>query len=484
MRFLFTTLQFDESDFYARVSERLRERGHEAVHLTVSRRAASGLSRRGFRAFCLPDVMAEVGDGPGVASEVERLERTYAIPSVRDVYRCDPGARGLTEERAIARTVRHFRALEHVIDASAPELIVPEVGRETIREAALRVGTERGVTVLFLVNSPFPRPLRLYVDTYDGPIVPREKVRPLADHERAEVEEFVRRFTDRAQPVVSYRPTFVTASKLRDFARHVAVRSVHERDNDYLRPSQFVVNYARQKLRAAAARPLYEDSGSGDGRPFVYFPLHVTDDYKIERIIPHCADQEYLIGQVADSLPQGHDVVIKEHPHSLGRNPVGMLRRLARLPNVRLVDPYTSSHELMRRASAITVISSTVGLEALLYGKGVLTMGRPYYAGYGVTLDVESFRELRTAVPAVLDFRPDRERVLEFLHAAMRSTYEGEVVWQDLSDANAATVAGSLERAAGEQLARVARDGADGAAAGRTVAGAETSRLNASLGRA
>jgi Capsule polysaccharide biosynthesis protein len=188
----------------------------------------------------------------------------------------------------------------------------------------------------------------------------------------------------------------------------------------------------------------------------VYFPLHVTDDYKIERIIPHCSDQEYLIRQVADALPQGHDLVLKEHPHSLGRNPVSMLRRLSRLPNVHLVDPYASSHELMRSAQAMVVISSTVGLEALFYGKPVLTLGRPYYAGYGVTLDVESFRDIHSAVPAVLSFRPDRERILAFLHACMRSTYEGDPVWADTSDANARKIADSLELAARRHAGREA----------------------------
>ena len=38
--------------------------------------------------------------------------------------------------------------------------------------------------------------------------------------------------------------------------------------------------------------------------------------------------------------------------------------------------------------------------------------------------------------------------MLEFLHACMRSTYAGEVVWQDDSDANAAAMAATLERAA------------------------------------
>ena len=81
-------------------------------------------------------------------------------------------------------------------------------------------------------------------------------------------------------------------------------------------------------------------------------------------------------------------------------------------------------------------------------------MGRPFYAGYGVTVDVESFRELRTAVPATLAFTPDRERVLRFLHACMRSTFPGEVVWQDDSDANAALVARALDRAADTHVPR------------------------------
>jgi len=446
MRFLFVTLQFAESDFYGRVSELLAERGLESAHVAVSRRAAEDLGRRGFDAHCLPEVMAQVGLGPGVAAETARIEERYPIPSLKDVYRVDPALRGRPEREMVERTVRHFRALERIVETVRPDVVVPEVGRETVRETAYLVGMDRGATALFLLNSPFPRPLRLYVNAYHGPMVPEDEVRVLRTGEREEVEGFIREFTERAKPILSYRRSTVTPAKLRDFARHVVVSRVHERDNEYLRPSAFVANYARQRVRQAASSPLYGELGTA--RPFVYFPLHVTDDFKMERVIPHCVDQEYLIRQVADALPQGHDIVLKEHPHSLGRNRVGMLRRLAALSNVRLVDPYTSSHELIRRARAVAVISSTVGIEALMYAKPVLTMGQPYYAGYGVTLDVDSFREIHGAVPALLRFQPDRERILEVLHAGMRSTYEGLPVWQDLSPENAARLAGTLDLAA------------------------------------
>jgi hypothetical protein len=125
-----------------------------------------------------------------------------------------------------------------------------------------------------------------------------------------------------------------------------------------------------------------------------------------------------------------------------------LIHRLTRRPNIRLVAPRTSSHELIQRARAIVVISSTVGLEALLYGRPVLTLGQPFYSGYGVTLDVDSFRELRAKVTGVLDFQPDRERILQFLHAAMRSCFPGAPVAVDASERNARRLAASLDAAA------------------------------------
>lgn len=135
---------------------------------------------------------------------------------------------------------------------------------------------------------------------------------------------------------------------------------------------------------------------------------------------------------------------------SIGRNRLSLLRRLKRIPNARLVAPQTSSHEVIRRSDAVAVISSTVGLEALLYAKPVLTLGQPFYSGYGVTVDVDSFREIREAVPALLRFEPDRERILRFLGAAMRVCRPGKPVLVDDSQANALALAGSLDAAVRE----------------------------------
>jgi Capsule polysaccharide biosynthesis protein len=451
VRFLFTTIQFVESVGWGRVGSELLARGHDVAHLAVSRRSAALLRDTGAAAYVLPERLRAVGE-IDVAREVTRIEKQYSIPSLRSVYLTDPASRGRDERWLVDRTVRHFLALEQLFDETRPDVLVPDVGSETMRTAAHLIALDRGVTTLFVFLTIFPRPLRLYIDTPHARLVAPEEVRPLEPAERAEVEEFIRGYIDRDRPTLPHRRATITPAKLRDFARHVLVRTVFERDNEYLRPSRFVTNFAKQRARARASTRLHERLPD---RPFVYFPLHVTDDFKVKRVIPHCVDQAYLIEMVADMLPQGVELVLKEHPVSIGRNPVSFLRRLTRRENVHLVDPHVSSHELIRRSRATAVISSTVGLEALLHVRPVLTMGQPFYSGYGVTVDVDSFRELPQSIERVLDFVPDRERTLQVLHAMMRSTLAGRPASVDPSPENAAVLAQSLE-----ERAREAREGA------------------------
>jgi hypothetical protein len=454
VRFLFTTLQTYESDFYGRVGAELVRHGHEVSHVTVSREASRLLRDDGFEARSIPDLVREAGPPTDLAAEVRRIEETYDTLHLRDVYRADWAAAGLSEQAAARRTVDHFRALERAFDLVAPDVVVPEVGNETIRVATHLIGMARGIPVLFLLYTIFPDPLRLSVNTLHAPIVGQGEVRELAPEEREELEAFRRSFTERAKPIREKRRHPVELRRAGVYAGHMRRRLGEDRDNEYLRPGRLLWGNVSETLRAKAARPFY--GRLEPGRPFVYFPLHVTDDYKITRIIPHTVDQASLVEQVADALPAGYDLVLKEHPMSVGRNSIALLRRLRRRPNVRLLPPDASSHDLIRAAEAVVVISSTVGLEALLYEKPVLTLGQPFYSGYGVTLDVDSFAEIRERVPALLRFRPDPERIRQFLHAAMRECLPGAPVLVDRSDANAVALAGSIElvarRALGSEL--------------------------------
>jgi hypothetical protein len=463
VRFLFATLLSEESEFYGRVAAQLVRRGHDAVFVTESGDSGRLLRAEGFQVYVLPDAASAL-EPHDWGVEAARLSTRYGLPSIRDVYRVDPPCAGKPEAWCIERTVRRFLALEQILDEAAPDVIVPEVGRETIRVASHLAGVDRGIPVLFLFYTIFPHPLRLYVDTMHAPIVPPEAVRPLSADEEAELDAFRREFTARAEPIRAHRTVALDPRRLVSFASIVKRKLGPDRDNDYLHPATLLADEVGGIARGVAARAVY--ARRRPGRPFVYFPLHVVDDYKIERLIPHCRDQVSLAEQIADALPPGYDLVVKEHPLSIGRNPLSLLRRLGRVPNVRVVHPRESSHELIEASDAVAVISSTVGLEALLYEKPVLTLGQPFYSGYGVTLDVDSFAELREAVPSLLHFRPDRERTRRFLHAAMRACKPGAPVQVDRSQENALALAATLDDV-GREFVAARRRGSAGAHAVR-----------------
>lgn len=445
VRFLFTTLQTEETEGYVRTSDALRELGHDSAHIVFSRLGARRVARAGYPADCLPDLMAAVGATADPAAEAARIERTYGLPSLRSVWVTDIACRGRSEAWCLDWTVRHFRAMEHAFDTHRPDFLVPDIGSETMRTAAHRVALARGVPTFFLFYTLFPDPLRLYVDVPQAPIMAPEDIVEIDAAERARVEAFVATFQGRAKAIVKDRHIALTSGKLGDFARHVGVRATVERDNPYLAPHRHIRHAVLQRTRRRFAPRFYSEPVPG--RKFVYFPLHVTDDFKVKRMTPHCVDQASLLEQVADWLPQGYDVVVKEHPRDVGRNDLGFLRRVSSRPNVHLVPPTIGSHDLIQRAEACVVIGSTVGIEALLYDKPVLTLGQPWYSGFGLTVDVDSFRLLPEAIGEVLAFRPDHERMLRFLSAAWARCYPGAPAGYDPSPENARTLAQTLASA-------------------------------------
>lgn len=447
MRFLFLTIQGFESGFYGRVGQELTRLGHDVEQVTVSRRASEIHRARGIRSRSLPELAAELPEWDA-QTEASRIELEYGLGSIRELFSADPDLADRPEDWCVRRTVRDVLALERVLDEFEPDVLVPEVGREAPRLVAHEVAHARGIPTFFLFYTIFPNPLRLYVDTMHAPIVPPESLHPLSADERSQVDDFRREFVARNAPIRPLRRHKLTTRRLRRFGGYVVVKLRERGESPYLRPGRWGLDFARDTVRARAARLAYSDREPG--RPYVYFPLHDTEDYKIKRIVPQFADQAPVIESLAAALPPGYDLVLKEHPASVGQNRLALLRRLSRPGNVRLVPPRTSSHDLIRNADAVAVISSTVGLEALLYEKPVLTLGRPFYSGFGVTVDIESVAELPEGVPEVLSLRPDPERIDSLLWAAMNACRPGAPVLVDDSDENARVLAASLDAAARE----------------------------------
>ena len=109
--------------------------------------------------------------------------------------------------------------------------------------------------------------------------------------------------------------------------------------------------------------------------PFAFFPLHTEPEVSLLVQGRGLLNQIEVIRSLASSLPVGWQLLVKEHPASVGKRPLSYYRKLLAIPNVRLVRTSCKSNELIARASLVVTISGTIGFEAILQGKPVAVLG-------------------------------------------------------------------------------------------------------------
>ena len=67
-------------------------------------------------------------------------------------------------------------------------------------------------------------------------------------------------------------------------------------------------------------------------------------------------------------MPATHKLWIKEHRGGISDRSLAWFRRIKRLPNVRVIDPFANIYSLIRNADLLVTISGTAGFEAALMG--------------------------------------------------------------------------------------------------------------------
>ncbi len=87
------------------------------------------------------------------------------------------------------------------------------------------------------------------------------------------------------------------------------------------------------------------------------------------------ADQVHAIATIGLSLPLGYDLYVKEHTGLMGNRPLADLRRIRRIPRVRLIGPLQDTFELIQQPAGLVILSGTMGCEGVLYGKRVVAPG-------------------------------------------------------------------------------------------------------------
>lgn len=179
--------------------------------------------------------------------------------------------------------------------------------------------------------------------------------------------------------------------------------------------------YAFQKQWKAARHTKYPQAKANsptlnkwlarDSRPVLFLPGQVPSDANAVVSLNTFDTLDDLYQATLDHIPADWRVLYKPHPLA-SLDPLAKLQ----LPSDKFLRVDVDVHDALQVADAVLVHSSNVGLEALLYGKPVLTLGRPIYSGRGLTIDLDHPRELPTVLAEpTARISPPKEPVLTFL---------------------------------------------------------------------
>lgn len=110
-------------------------------------------------------------------------------------------------------------------------------------------------------------------------------------------------------------------------------------------------------------------------KKFVYFPLQFQPEEEIDVIAPFFTNQIETARQVAMALPDDYTLIVKEHPMMVGKRPASYLEKVARTPNVKLIDYRLPSEKILKRAALVITPTGTISAEAAFLKVPVIQLG-------------------------------------------------------------------------------------------------------------
>ena len=115
--------------------------------------------------------------------------------------------------------------------------------------------------------------------------------------------------------------------------------------------------------------------------PVIYIPLQMYPEATIEYWCKSLDVIQYhkKLIEIIGAMSLEFQFVIKEHPNVLGLRAPSVYHELSNLENVTLLPLRENSNEIIEISDAVMVWTGTVGFEAALRGKPVLTVCKPYY---------------------------------------------------------------------------------------------------------
>lgn len=162
-----------------------------------------------------------------------------------------------------------------------------------------------------------------------------------------------------------------------------------DRDPHYPTPLQsFWYSRGVKPFRRVVINKIYKNVFANDWRElsikysYALYPLNTEPEVALLVYGRTYRNQIETVRNVASSLPLGWKLFVKEHPNAKGYRSKGFYEKLNAIPNVVLIGSEVSTEVLIRNAELVFVVFGTIGLEAILKKKPVISLSQTPYGTF------------------------------------------------------------------------------------------------------
>lgn len=162
-----------------------------------------------------------------------------------------------------------------------------------------------------------------------------------------------------------------------------------------------------------------------DGRAYAVYFLHVQPERSIDVIAPFNANQLEAIQALRRALPAQYRLAVKDHPSSSGIQTLDFYRKLARLPDVSLIEGRFDSARVAGQALFSATITGTIAMESALMGVPALMFGDSFFAAMPGVFRCRALADLPRLVPEMAAWREkggDDDALRGFILGLMRDS--------------------------------------------------------------
>lgn len=155
---------------------------------------------------------------------------------------------------------------------------------------------------------------------------------------------------------------------------------------------------------------------------YILIPLQVHDDTQILLHSPNIKSMDQLVDCVTTAVEQYNicsdipiSIVVKAHPSDSGRIDYSKIEQTCRKKKA-LFLRYYPTQTLIKQAAGIITINSTVGIEALIQHKPVITLGNAFYNVPGIVHHVDDPKMLPDMIPVIANQQVNHRLIDQFLY--------------------------------------------------------------------